>query len=179
MTNKPPEIMTIGGTAEYLRISLSSLCKLAQEGRIPYQKVDRRSQASPGITKEQGMHIRPAQPADHENLAGLIASFRAELALLQHASRPQDLDAARAEAAEYQQEGFPTYVAEDGTAGLVGYLVCRVAGDVVWAESLYVLPGYRCQGIASALYTEAEKLAQARGGEASYNWVHPNNDPII
>jgi excisionase family DNA binding protein len=36
-----PEIMTIGETAEYLRISLSSLYKLAQDGRIPCQKVGR------------------------------------------------------------------------------------------------------------------------------------------
>jgi GNAT superfamily N-acetyltransferase len=61
----------------------------------------------------------------------------------------------------------------------VGYLVCRVVGDVVWAESLYVLPAYRRQGIASTLYAEAEKLALALGSDAPYNWVHPNNDPII
>lgn len=34
-----PEIMTIGETARYLRISQSSLYKLAQDGRIPCQKV--------------------------------------------------------------------------------------------------------------------------------------------
>ena len=41
MTNNPPEIMTIRETAEYLRVSLSSLYKLAQEGRVPCQKVGR------------------------------------------------------------------------------------------------------------------------------------------
>jgi len=41
MVNTPPEIMTISETAEYLRISLSSLYKLAQDGRIPCQKVGR------------------------------------------------------------------------------------------------------------------------------------------
>jgi excisionase family DNA binding protein len=41
MVNNTPEIMTIGETAQYLRISLSSLYKLAQEGRIPCQKVGR------------------------------------------------------------------------------------------------------------------------------------------
>lgn len=39
MTNAYPEIMTIGETAEYLRISLSSLYKLAQDRRVPCQKV--------------------------------------------------------------------------------------------------------------------------------------------
>ena len=41
MTDTPPEILTIGETAHYLRVSLSSLYKLAQEGRIPCQKVGR------------------------------------------------------------------------------------------------------------------------------------------
>jgi excisionase family DNA binding protein len=36
-----PEIMTIGETAQYLRVSLSSLYKLAQAGRVPCQKVGR------------------------------------------------------------------------------------------------------------------------------------------
>lgn len=39
MTNSLPEILTIGEAAQYLRISSSSLYKLAQEGRIPCQKV--------------------------------------------------------------------------------------------------------------------------------------------
>jgi excisionase family DNA binding protein len=41
MVNNLPEIMTIGEIAAYLRISISSLYKLAQEGRIPCQKVGR------------------------------------------------------------------------------------------------------------------------------------------
>jgi len=41
MCNNLPEIMTIGEVAQYLRISSSSLYKLAQDGRIPCQKVGR------------------------------------------------------------------------------------------------------------------------------------------
>jgi excisionase family DNA binding protein len=41
MTETQPEIMTIGETAQYLRISRSSLYKIAQDGRIPCQKVGR------------------------------------------------------------------------------------------------------------------------------------------
>ena len=41
MDENLPEIMTITESAQYLRISLSSLYKLAQEGRIPCQKVGR------------------------------------------------------------------------------------------------------------------------------------------
>jgi excisionase family DNA binding protein len=36
-----PEIMTIGEAAQYLRVSSSSLYKLAQTGRVPCQKVGR------------------------------------------------------------------------------------------------------------------------------------------
>ena len=36
-----PEIMKIGEAAQYLRVSISSLYKLAQAGRIPCQKVGR------------------------------------------------------------------------------------------------------------------------------------------
>lgn len=41
MTSDLPEIMTIGEAAQYLRISSSSLYKLAQDGRVPCQKVGR------------------------------------------------------------------------------------------------------------------------------------------
>lgn len=41
MLNNPPEVMIITEAAQYLRISSSSLYKLAQEGRIPCQKVGR------------------------------------------------------------------------------------------------------------------------------------------
>lgn len=36
-----PDIMTISETSRYLRIARSSLYKLAQEGKIPCQKVGR------------------------------------------------------------------------------------------------------------------------------------------
>jgi len=41
MANEFPEIMTIAETCHYLRIPRSSLYKLAQEGKIPGQKVGR------------------------------------------------------------------------------------------------------------------------------------------
>jgi excisionase family DNA binding protein len=41
MMDKPPSIMTITEAADYLRVSRSSLYKLAQGGKIPCQKVGR------------------------------------------------------------------------------------------------------------------------------------------
>lgn len=37
----PPEVMTIDDLARYLQLSKSSLYKLAQEGKVPGQKVGR------------------------------------------------------------------------------------------------------------------------------------------
>lgn len=41
MENRMPEIMTIEEVAEYLRVPVSSLYKLAQQGKIPASKVGR------------------------------------------------------------------------------------------------------------------------------------------
>ena len=41
MPDTLPEILTIRETAQYLRIPLRSMYKLAQEGKIPCQKVGR------------------------------------------------------------------------------------------------------------------------------------------
>jgi excisionase family DNA binding protein len=41
MTEQSPEILTIEEAADYLRVPLSSLYRIAQSGRIPCQKVGR------------------------------------------------------------------------------------------------------------------------------------------
>ena len=41
MDDEPGNILTIDELADYLRISRSTLYKLAQEGRVPCQKVGR------------------------------------------------------------------------------------------------------------------------------------------
>jgi len=41
MASQPPDVLTIDELSEYLRISKSSLYKLAQEGKVPGQKVGR------------------------------------------------------------------------------------------------------------------------------------------
>ena len=41
MDEVPGDVLTIDELAEYLRISRSTLYKLAQEGRVPCQKVGR------------------------------------------------------------------------------------------------------------------------------------------
>ena len=41
MNEEPGDVLTIDELADYLRISRSTLYKLAQEGRVPCQKVGR------------------------------------------------------------------------------------------------------------------------------------------
>ncbi len=41
MANQPPEVLTIDELSEYLLVSKSSLYKLAQQGKVPGQKVGR------------------------------------------------------------------------------------------------------------------------------------------
>ena len=125
------------------------------------------------------MNVRSAQATDHDAIARLVAEFRVELASLHNRTRQPDLEDAKEELKGYRARNYPIFVAEGDGSEIVGYLVCRVGGDVVWAESLYVLPEFRRRGTGSALYGEAECLAKRLGGETVYSWVHPNNDKII
>lgn len=122
--------------------------------------------------------IRPARFSDSDQLTKLVAMFRVTLARLRDVERELDYVSARDELGGYQQKKFPIFVAEVENR-LVGYLVCRVEEDVVWAESLFVEPEYRQRGIASALYDQAEELAVELGSDTVYNWIHPNNHAII
>lgn len=119
--------------------------------------------------------IRRLQQRDEDALANLVAQFRVSLKEPRGERMEPDSAAAREEVAYYSHRNYPIFVAEGIGAGLVGYLVCRMEGKVVWAESLYVRPEFRRQGIASSLYAQAEQVAEERGGTTLFNWVHPNN----
>ncbi len=125
------------------------------------------------------MNIHPAQIGDESCLIELMACFREALARMRGVNWARDIPAARSELGEYKQKGFPMFVAEEDGAGLAGYLVCRVEGEVAWVESLFVLPEYRRKGVASLLYAEAERLAAGLGGDAPYNWVDPGNEAML
>lgn len=125
------------------------------------------------------MNVREYTSADRKSLVALVAAFRVDISSLRGRERGLDLAAAADELQEYIDKAFPIVVVEDDSGRILGYLVCRVDGSTLWAESLFVSPKFRRRGIAGMLYDAAEQLARNRGEPTIYNWVHPNNDPII
>ena len=114
----------------------------------------------------------------NEALAEMVALFRGELRSYKGIVSKPNIEAAREEMEEYLSAGFPVLAAiMDGE--YAGYVVCRVDGEVVWVESIFVKEEYRRQGVASALHSEAEKIAASYGEETVYNYVHPNNHRMI
>lgn len=124
------------------------------------------------------MIIRLAKNEDEEKISRLIAQFRVELRRFKGITSIPKMDQAKEEFIEYEEANFPIFVAEDNKE-LLGYLVCRIEGSVVWAESIFVSNDARRSGIASRMYKEAENIASGLGGTTVFNWVHPNNDKMI
>jgi len=123
--------------------------------------------------------IRIFEEKDKADISHLIAYFRVELASLKDIKKEPDIFNAKEELQDYINRKYPIFVAVNKDNLLIGYIVCKVESEVVWAESLYVLPEYRRSGIASLLFNEVEKLAQKYGNDTVYNWVHPNNLSMI
>ena len=113
-----------------------------------------------------------------DDVSPLIAKFRVTLKGYKGIQAAENIAAAREEFTECIEAGFPIY-ASFNEEKCIGFLVCRVASCVVWVESLFVLESSRRKGVATALYVEAENLAQSLGEETLYNYVHPNNDRMI
>jgi len=125
------------------------------------------------------LKIRIYHPDDQQILIQLISEFRSALAGLRNMTHKVNIEAAYEELCDYTGNDFPIYVSENDNEEVIGYVVCRVVEDVVWAESLFVSPKCRRKGIGSALFKQAEQLAQKNGNFTLYNWIHPNNQAII
>jgi ribosomal protein S18 acetylase RimI-like enzyme len=122
--------------------------------------------------------IRTYQSDDREEVTKSIAMLRVTLATQKSRQAAPDYRSAAAELDDYVRLGFPIFVAVTENR-IVGHLVCRIVEDIVWAESLHVMPEYRRLGVASSLYSEAERLAENLGSSTVYNWIHPNNQESI
>lgn len=111
-------------------------------------------------------------------VAPLVAQFRVTLQSYKGIKAQPNEEEGAEELKEYLDSGFPVFTArQDGAC--CGYMVLRTEGPCVWVESLYVRPDCRRQGIAAALFEQAEEFAAARGEDTLYNYVHPNNDGVI
>ena len=124
------------------------------------------------------MIYRPAKLSDHEALSNLICAFRAEISRMRgyEASSSQE-EAKREVKEELSQERFIIYVAEEES--LCGYAVFKDEDRTVWMEQLYVAPDFRRQGIARQFLAVGEALAESRGQETLYFWVHPDNRGML
>jgi len=120
------------------------------------------------------MKIRQFKASDEKKLVHLIGEYRIDLAELKGSKREIDLKAAQEEFEFYKNKEYPIFVTEE-KGKLLGFHVCKIQDEIIWSESLYVIPEARRKGIASALYEEAEKIAVEIGCDTVYNWVHPNN----
>lgn len=124
------------------------------------------------------IEIAKMTEAEIREIAPMVAQFRVTLKALKGITACPNEHEGASELKEYLDAGFPVFTARTGGV-YCGYLVCRVDEPCVWVESIFVLPEYRRQGVASALFQEAEKLAAAYGEDTVYNYVHPNNNGII
>ena len=114
----------------------------------------------------------------NDALAEMVALFRVELRSYKGIVSKPNIEAGREEMEEYLSAEFPAFAAlVDGE--YAGYVVCRVDGEVVWVESIFVKEEYRRHGIASALHSKAEEIAAYYGDDTVYNYVHPNNHRMI
>jgi len=111
-------------------------------------------------------------------LAQMIALFRVELRSYKGIISKTNIEAGREEMEEYLAAGFPVFAAIVN-GEYAGYVVCRVEGEIVWVESIFVQEEYRRRGVASALHRKAEEIAASFGEDTVYNYVHPNNHRMI
>ena len=127
---------------------------------------------------EKTLEIIQLNESHRDAVTPLIAGFRSTLLSYKGIQSEPDTEDAKEEFLGYLESGYPVFAAvEDGK--LVGHLVCRTEGPVLWVEQIYVCEDSRRKGVGSALFEKAEETAAGMGEETVYNYVHPNNAGMI
>lgn len=130
------------------------------------------------IREKHMIEIEKMSESAIPEIAPLVAQFRVTLKEFKGITASPNEAEGAFELKEYLDAGFPVFTArKEGV--YCGYMVCRVDEPCVWVESIYVLPEFRRQGVATALFRKAEELAASYGEDTLYNYVHPNNKGII
>lgn len=111
-------------------------------------------------------------------IASLVAEFRVALRSYKGIESQADIEAGKEEILEFLNSGYPVFAVEDEGV-LAGYIVCKIEEPCLWVEHIYVREDYRRKGAATILFSKAEGMAEAMGGETVFNYVHPNNEGMI
>jgi ribosomal protein S18 acetylase RimI-like enzyme len=117
--------------------------------------------------------------SDRDMLVPLLAHYRVTMSRFHGRALPTNFAEADQVLLGYEGPGFRIFIGENVEEFPIAFLVCRIEEDLVWAETLFVLPDYRRQGVGTALFQQAQLLARELGGETVYNLVHPNNERMI
>ncbi len=110
--------------------------------------------------------------------AELLSLFRVQLRKFKGLETDPDLDNAKDELNSFvNDENYPIYLCVEKEQ-IIGYMILKVDG-VIWVEQLFVSEDYRRKGVASLLFSKAEERSKEIGEDTLFNYVHPNNEPII
>ena len=111
-------------------------------------------------------------------LAYLVQEFRKTLARFREQNYEGDVDDSMSELRYYLSKGYPIFAISDN-GRYIAYAVCRIDGDVVWLESIYVRKEDRKKGVGKMLLQHAESIAKDYDNETLYFYVHPNNHEML
>ena len=110
--------------------------------------------------------------------AELLSLFRVQLRKFKGIESNPDLDSAKDELNSFaNDENYPIYLCVEKEQ-IIGYMILKIDG-VIWVEQLFVREDYRRKGVASLLFAKAEERSIDIGEDTLFNYVHPNNEPII
>ena len=118
---------------------------------------------------------------NEDNIYGLVylvKDFRKVLAKFKNLESEVDVDEALEELQYYIQKSYPIYAISDN-GKYIAYCVCKIEDDVVWLESIYVLPQERKKGVGKLLLDKAEEVAREYHNDTLYFYVHPNNHEML
>lgn len=113
-----------------------------------------------------------------DQTAELLSLFRVQLRKFKGIESNPDLDSAKDELNSFADDkNYPIYLCVEKEQ-IIGYMILKIDG-VIWVEQLFVREDYRRKGVASLLFSKAEERSKEIGEDTLFNYVHPNNEPII
>ena len=113
-----------------------------------------------------------------DQTAELLSLFRVQLRIFKGIESNPDLDSAKDELNSFANDkNYPIYLCVEKEQ-IIGYMILKIDG-VIWVEQLFVREDYRRKGVASLLFSKAEERSKEIGEDTLFNYVHPNNEPII